>query len=1810
MRKLLQLMLFTALFMAGYGVYAQDTCSQTFTVSGSDSDPTVLSVSSADINCNAGGAISEIVLNTTDNFSNTYCDNWYDYTLEVDESNGITGCASDFDGTDITGFSDLTITSSDLDFWSDSVTIEIELTVTYTPASCPSPSNIAVANVSSSSADLSWDASESVDGGYEYVVIPSDEGLETGTPVAEASTSVTITELDPNTDYDVYVRTVCGEETSAWSSAASFTTYGNCASTGSFTYTDDMNINNSLSSFVADTPGDYITLVFTAGSTESCCDDWFINDAADGTGETIASGSGSIVGEYESTTGEISFYVESDGSVQGTTFEYELSCTPPPSCIEPDNLSFSNITTSSVDLSWDASESSEGGYEYVVVPSGDGVETGASVAEASTSVTISELDPNTAYDAYVRTVCGEETSAWSSAASFTTYGNCASTGSFTYTDDMNINNSLSSFVADTPGDYITLVFTAGSTESCCDDWFINDAADGTGETIASGSGSIVGEYESTTGEISFYVESDGSVQGTTFEYELSCTPPPSCIEPDNLSFSNITTSSVDLSWDASTTEDGGYEYVIVPSGDDVETGTPVAETSTSVTVSELDSASDYDVYVRTICGEENSEWSSAESFTTACESYTNLSENFDSSTSMPNCWEAYDPSTGSAYVSDSQSSSGDNSFYIYNSNYYDAGLFTPELSNLGENYRFRFSAYSSSTSTKELEVVTVDAEGDFAEFTTVEISASSTWEEFSIDFSEYSGTDTRIAILHGQSTSYQSFYVDDVIWEENPSCLEPGSISVENITLDSADVSWGASSTEDGGYEYVIVPSGDGVETGTPVAETSASVTVSELDPNTNYDVYVRTVCGAETSEWSSAEGFSTPCEAFTVPFSENFDSSTEGSTSNSNAPDCWSFIDSGAGYAYVYNGSSNAQSGEQAFRLYNSFDSSGDYMLISPEIAELATEGAQVNFSVDGTSGQALEIGTITDPTDAETFTVLSTVTLATSDYEDVSVNINPGTDNYFAIRHGQTGTYYSFYIDDIEVNELPSCLAPENVSAEINYAESTLDLSWDASPTEDGGYEFIIVPSEESPDESMTLPVESTSFSGTLDEAPSSTTFDLYVRTICGEEVSAWAGPVSFTTPPSNDNACNAIALTVGDVPNGDDYSNIGASVQTDEPDDNLSAGAVASVWFTFEAPASGSVRLSTDYAGGTLDDTEVAVYSTNDCGDFTTFTQIGFNQDGGTVVDYNSILDLYDLTEGETYYVQVDQYSGEDEGTFGISVEDIGYIYENSTWTPEDPSGVASDYSRIIIKNGTGVITAETDAYDVVVEPEAVLSLQADLTSDVKFMSNATSTAQLADATGFSINGDVTVERYFPANRSFRFATSAVDSDASIYDNWQEGGETPTGYGTHITGSTDGSNGFDATETGNLSFYDYDNTTQAWTDVANTDVDNLAAGKPYRLYVRGDRTIDLTDNEAQGETVLRATGDLVIGDVVADGLGETANDFSFIGNPYQATVDASSITFDNVEPGFYWVWDPNMNADGSYVVVDLSDGSNAGTSQANQFLQPGQAAFVRTLADGPASVTFTEASKNVDEVSNAVFSDNNEPRLNLRLYESQTMQDGGMEFDAIGIRFKSNGNNAVDGQDAPKMGNPAENLARLHGNDFLTIENRELPQDGEELSLALYNYEHANYTFEADLSDFAENVTVYLNDNYTGEQTVLENGLNHVDFNVDSSIPESVSMTRFTFSFEVTTLGVSDEFDSAFSVYPNPVTNQAFTIQTSHLAGEDVDLKLFNISGQAVMSQNLKVNSNGALNVQTSQLSSGVYILELTQGKQSYKEKLIIK
>ena len=119
---------------------AQATCNQTFTVSGADNDPTVLTINATDLTCNGAGAITSLqLINAVDSFTNGNCGNWYSFNLSVDGGAPINGCAAQFNGVDISGFTTLTITSQDDDNWApgDNVDITIDVEVTFTPTTPP-----------------------------------------------------------------------------------------------------------------------------------------------------------------------------------------------------------------------------------------------------------------------------------------------------------------------------------------------------------------------------------------------------------------------------------------------------------------------------------------------------------------------------------------------------------------------------------------------------------------------------------------------------------------------------------------------------------------------------------------------------------------------------------------------------------------------------------------------------------------------------------------------------------------------------------------------------------------------------------------------------------------------------------------------------------------------------------------------------------------------------------------------------------------------------------------------------------------------------------------------------------------------------------------------------------------------------------------------------------------------------------------------------------------------------------------------------------------------------------------------------------------------------------------------------------------------------------------------------------------------------------------------------------------------------------------------------------------------------------------
>jgi hypothetical protein len=337
------------------------------------------------------------------------------------------------------------------------------------------------------------------------------------------------------------------------------------------------------------------------------------------------------------------------------------------------------------------------------------------------------------------------------------------------------------------------------------------------------------------------------------------------------------------------------------------------------------------------------------------------------------------------------------------------------------------------------------------------------------------------------------------------------------------------------------------------------------------------------------------------------------------------------------------------------------------------------------------------------------------------------------------------------------------------------------------------------------------------------------------------------------------------------------------------------------------------------------------------------------------------------------------------------------------------------HLTVNNAAGVTVASGSnlgVYGILTPSAGTISIHAN--GNLILKSTATEEATIGPVASCStepIVGDITLEKYIPAKRAFRFLTPGVTTSTNINTNWQEGStvastaaypytsgtENPLpGYGTHITGVGGSTNGFDASNANSSSLFTFNASSYAWVAEANTnDANNvLRRGEAYRIFIRGDRSANLNmDTEAAIATTLRTKGVLKVcesmnfttSSVVP--LNSTASRYTFIGNPYWSVVDWHAVTKTNVESNIYY-WDPTQNGTngrGVYVTYNEStlstsvDPSSAQLSQVSRYIQPGQAFFVRNLSAVNGSTLPSITFEHADIVSSspsrtAIFGKNN--------------------------------------------------------------------------------------------------------------------------------------------------------------------------------------------------------------------------------------------
>ncbi|MBZ9778342.1 T9SS type A sorting domain-containing protein [Psychroflexus sp. CAK8W] len=524
-------------------------------------------------------------------------------------------------------------------------------------------------------------------------------------------------------------------------------------------------------------------------------------------------------------------------------------------------------------------------------------------------------------------------------------------------------------------------------------------------------------------------------------------------------------------------------------------------------------------------------------------------------------------------------------------------------------------------------------------------------------------------------------------------------------------------------------------------------------------------------------------------------------------------------------------------------------------------------------------------------------------------------------------------------------------------------------------------------------------------------------------------------------------------------------------------------------------------------------------------------------------------------------------------------------------------------------------------------------------ITFKSDSTRTAILKEVVGSSrIIGAVRIERYLPSsNRAYRYLSSSVNTTGSIRDNWQENvnntdnnynsNKNPNpGYGTHITGSKQGNKGFDASLTGNPSLFTWNINSGNWLAISNTDQNTLEAGKAYSILIRGDRSTNIySSNSAYtGSTTLRSTGEIVTGDVdLSHELNKTPNGFSLIGNPYQAQVDfkrAMTESSSNLKRNFYYAWTPALQTRGGYVTVDLSSepveyvpsGKNLNSNKQDnyRYIQPNQSVFIETAPSASEqnqpSLVFKEKHKTDNSISNEVFSIPEQiGKIDLTLIRKK----GSQIVDGVRFKFNNNYDNEVNQNDATKVWNNEESFSILSNQaNYLAIEKRQYPEIGEKLKFWIGNYTSQDYTMLVSLTEI-EGYEVYIKDNYTGDILKLDDGDNKFDFNVDSSISESSSSDRFEITFEPVTLGTENiEAENNFKLYPNPSSTGAVYIKYDAILGNEIETEVYSMIGKRMKVTSNRV-SNSEVKLNTSSLSTGIYLVKLSNGSYTTTKKLVI-
>lgn len=723
---------------------------------------------------------------------------------------------------------------------------------------------------------------------------------------------------------------------------------------------------------------------------------------------------------------------------------------------------------------------------------------------------------------------------------------------------------------------------------------------------------LTGLTAQTTYDVYFGEICNSGADSVYYPNALSFTTTKLCASPTNFSSSNLTSRSVDLSWNQAGSVQEFWVFYgpsgFTPGGTNSNVDT-VPGSQLSHTVNGLMPVMNYDIYLTTNCASGNgiSDTIGPLSISTPiagptgvnCSSgnpTTLLLEEFDNSTSFTGDistssgdWNFDNNSTGSSNTGPNGPYSGSHYIYFEGSSSGPASMVSPTipLGNAVDSAELSFfmHAYGSDIGYLVIRVSTSSASGPFNDTVfyynqgQLQTSSNDPWQHVGVRLDQYIGQDIWLEFEADRNGSFSSDIAIDslTIVSCGNFCLpQVSSISFSNITTDSASFALDADTTA--AFQYEWGPCGFSQGTGTILSDTT-NTRFGGLAANTCYEVYVRKDCGNLTSPWSGPFSFRTQCSPFVATYSQNFDGTSEPAVDN-----CWTAINNTSSFSFVGTENFRNNSSPNSIELYNGGASSGDVMIVSPAFSDLDST-RQIRFWVnDDDDASDLIVGTMSNNSDAATFTPYDTITAASmpnDTWTEFTVRFDnySGTDTYIALKHGLGTSFDNIYIDDFVYEPQPSCVPPAANSLGVaNVTSATADAYWDSASSGDVTYIEWGTPGF-TPGASANL--GSGSVAGSIDTFQITslsplTTYEFYVRDSClSAGFSPWVGPFSFITPVQGPQGVNCTSgnPTVLLTEEFDNTSAFTGDISTSSGDWNYDANSTGSFATGPNGPYSGT-------------------------------------------------------------------------------------------------------------------------------------------------------------------------------------------------------------------------------------------------------------------------------------------------------------------------------------------------------------------------------------------------------------------------------------------------------------------------------------------------------------------------------------------------------------------------------------------------------------------------------------------------------------